>query len=43
MVMMGEYVNNPFQKWFSIVSSVVILFASVITVGFSIWDTFLKK
>lgn len=41
--LMGEYVNNPFQKWFSIVSSVAILFASVITVGFSIWDTFLKK
>lgn len=41
--LMGEYVNNPFQKWFAIVSSVVILFASVITIGFSIWDTFLKK
>ena len=41
--LMGEYVNNPFQKWFSVASSVVILIASVITVGFSIWDTFLKK
>jgi Mn2+/Fe2+ NRAMP family transporter len=31
--LMGEYVNNPFQKWFSIVCSVVIVIASIFTVA----------
>ncbi len=36
--LMGEYVNNSFQKWFAIISTFAILFASVITIGFSIWN-----
>jgi len=31
--LMGEYVNNPFQKWFSIICSVVIVIASAFTVA----------
>ena len=31
--LMGEYVNNPFQKWFAIICSVVIVIASVFTVA----------
>jgi Mn2+/Fe2+ NRAMP family transporter len=31
--LMGDYVNNPFQKWFSIICSVVIVIASVFTVA----------
>jgi Mn2+/Fe2+ NRAMP family transporter len=31
-VLMGDYVNNKFQKYFSIVSSVVIVIASIFTV-----------
>ena len=31
--LMGEYTNNPFQKWFSIICSVVIVIASIFTVA----------
>lgn len=31
--LMGEFVNNPFQKWFAIISSVVIAIAAVFTVS----------
>jgi Mn2+/Fe2+ NRAMP family transporter len=31
--LMGEFANNPFQKWFSIFCSVVIVIASVFTVA----------
>jgi Mn2+/Fe2+ NRAMP family transporter len=31
--LMGEFVNNPFQKWFSIICSVVIVIASIFTVA----------
>jgi Mn2+/Fe2+ NRAMP family transporter len=31
--LMGEFVNNPFQKWFSIACSVVIVIASIFTVA----------
>ena len=31
--LMGEYVNNGFQKWFSIICSVVIVIASLFTVA----------
>ncbi len=31
--LMGAFVNNPFQKWFSIVCSVVIVIASIFTVA----------
>ncbi|MEI7848315.1 MAG: divalent metal cation transporter [Chloroflexota bacterium] len=31
--LMGDYVNNPFQKWFSIACSVFIVIASVFTVA----------
>jgi Mn2+/Fe2+ NRAMP family transporter len=31
--LMGEFVNNPFQKWFAIVCSVVIVIASIFTVA----------
>jgi Mn2+/Fe2+ NRAMP family transporter len=31
--LMGDYANNPFQKWFAIVCSVVIVIASVFTVA----------
>jgi Mn2+/Fe2+ NRAMP family transporter len=31
--LMGEYVNNKFQKWFSIICSVVIVIASIFTVA----------
>lgn len=31
--LMGEYANNPFQKWFSIICSVFIVIASVFTVA----------
>ncbi len=41
--LMGEYVNNRFQKWFSVICTVIILFASVLTVAFSIWEAFLKN
>jgi len=35
--LMGEYANNPFQKWFSIICSVVIVIASVFTILASIF------
>jgi manganese transport protein len=31
--LMGEFVNNPFQKWFAIICSVVIVIASIFTVA----------
>ena len=31
--LMGDYVNNKFQKWFSIICSVVIVIASMFTVA----------
>jgi len=31
--LMGVYANNPFQKWFSIICSVVIVIASIFTVA----------
>ena len=31
--LMGEYVNNPFQKWFAIICSIVIVIASIFTVA----------
>lgn len=31
-MLMGEFANNPFQKWFSIVCSVLIVIASIFTV-----------
>ena len=31
-ILMGNYVNNKFQKYFSIISSVVIVIASIFTV-----------
>jgi Mn2+/Fe2+ NRAMP family transporter len=31
--LMGEFVNNPFQKWFAILCSVVIVIASIFTVA----------
>lgn len=31
--LMGEFVNNPFQKWFAILCSVVIVIASLFTVA----------
>jgi Mn2+/Fe2+ NRAMP family transporter len=31
--LMGDYVNNGFQKWFSIICSVVIVIASIFTVA----------
>jgi Mn2+/Fe2+ NRAMP family transporter len=31
--LMGDFTNNPFQKWFSIVCSVVIVIASIFTVA----------
>ena len=31
--LMGDYVNNKFQKWFSIICSVVIVIASIFTVA----------
>jgi Mn2+/Fe2+ NRAMP family transporter len=37
--LMGEFANNPAQKWFAIGCTVVIIVASVSTVGFSIWET----
>ena len=31
--LMGEFVNNPFQKWFAIICSGVIVIASIFTVA----------
>ncbi len=31
--LMGDYVNNPFQRWFSIICSVLIVIASIFTVA----------
>ena len=31
--LMGDFTNNPFQKWFSIICSVVIVIASIFTVA----------
>lgn len=36
--LMGEFANNPVQKWFAIGCTVVIIIASVSTVGFSVWE-----
>jgi Mn2+/Fe2+ NRAMP family transporter len=41
--LMGEYVNNAFQKWFAVICTIVIVITSVSTVVFSVWDTFFKK
>ena len=41
--LMGEYVNNAFQKWFAVICTIVIVITSVSTVAFSVWDTFFKK
>jgi Mn2+/Fe2+ NRAMP family transporter len=31
--LMGDFTNNPFQKWFAIACSVVIVIASIFTVA----------
>jgi Mn2+/Fe2+ NRAMP family transporter len=38
--LMGEFANNSIQKWFAIGCTVVIIIASVSTVGFSVWEMF---
>jgi len=40
--LMGKHANNLFQKWFTIVSSVVIFAASVLTLGATLFPNFLK-
>jgi Mn2+/Fe2+ NRAMP family transporter len=40
--LMGKYANNGFQKWFTVLGSVAIFIASVLTLGATFFPKFLK-